>query len=665
MPTVQDMDGEVRELVRPWTLWWTKSPAYWKYDLTYIQDVAYDPVELVYQMGTDDCEENGPAEYCDQPLGTEAPASGFCCTCVDENECHRGGLVRGWGSSAHCLQFGFVTYGVYEIGPASTGYTVVVKIEKPAMDSSGNSIDFDNTEETLVEVNAQRPLAHAENGQLLVEIVGDLITTQAPENYQERYLVTLENIPDMILFGDVPMFSQDFMDYALIFDKDLFDLTGMTCEKIGIHWKGFYNQPARCQRDEGTCLTNQIIDKKREDDERKERGEQTLWYARSYCGGSMSGLLGNSSLDSTQKMLICPISSRQTTLMRIETSMEKFQFVQHIATGEIVSVETDSVQALTLGATVRVSMRNTGPVVALFTGGLDNCGPGLDHDTARVSSVEPNDTITWTFGIWTTGKSVEIPSCTATLWDARGVLLSGHDFGLNVTDLGRDSGSQHLDWNVTWDTGPAAECSGTCPSLFNIFCFVMHGCFGRLFAWLLFILSLIGVGVILYVAIQSGCLPVACSYIPQLCLGLLEWRARAGRKPRMQHAPHGVRGVAGMSGGLREYGVLGAEMRFPDKYSMHVGLGLGANWVSKSGAETGRMKSSMPNMTGMPSRKGMPNMKGVPKMTGMSTWKGGHGHTTGSAQGMKHVPSGKGGHGFTTGSARSPNYFPAGGFSSP
>jgi len=313
--------------------------------------------------------------------------------------------------------------------------------------------------------------------------------------------------------------------------------------------------------------------------------------------------------------------------------------VRHIAAGEIVSVETDNVQALKLGATVRVTVRNTGQVVASFTGGLENCGLGLDHDTARVSSVEPNDTITWTFGIWTTGESVERPSCTVSLWDVRGVLLSDQDFGLNVTEIVRDTGSQHLDWNVTWDSEPAAECSGTCPSLFNIFCFVVHGCFGRLFAWLLFIMSLIGVGVILYVAIQSGCLPVACSYIPQLFLGLLEWRARAGRKPRMQHEPHGMRSMAGMRGGFREYGVL--EMRFPYKYSMHV------------------------ERKGMPNGKAMPNMKFMPSMMGMSTWKGGHGFTKGSAQSRKHLPGRKGGHGFTKGSAQSPNYFSAWGFSSP
>ena len=69
---------------------------------------------------------------------------------------------------------------------------------------------------------------------------------------------------DMIMLKpDRPKSDSRTYDPALkwlFLDKNLFDPTGKTCDKIGISYEAFYLQQDKCFVYDGTCLGNQIED---------------------------------------------------------------------------------------------------------------------------------------------------------------------------------------------------------------------------------------------------------------------------------------------------------------------------------------------------------------------------------------------------------------------
>jgi hypothetical protein len=46
----------------------------------------------------------------------------------------------------------------------------------------------------------------------------------------------------------------------MFFDKSLVDFSGLTCNKIGVSYEGFYSESRACEKKPESCLHNQIED---------------------------------------------------------------------------------------------------------------------------------------------------------------------------------------------------------------------------------------------------------------------------------------------------------------------------------------------------------------------------------------------------------------------
>lgn len=348
---VTDADKKVQKLKKPWQVSWEKSQAFWRYPLRYVQDVNNKPKEGIKQVGWLQCNDNpkstAEAITCDVAyLGdTRVPDSeGFCCGC-DVGKVVNGEASRGTSScdlfsmsdTAHCLNFDELWYSVFEVAPPQIFYDITVRLQIPSAYVNGwRNVTYSETTMTL---SHQQPTAAVSDGTLRAELVGDLATAVAPHRFESKYLA----VPARPI-GHERVDANEQMKNAMLLDRSLFDLSGRTCDKIGVSYTAFRYQPEGCHRPAGSCLFEQLDDFHNEDSLRVQSGQQPQNLVSRYCEGAMEWVTEGTS--GMQFLLACPMTQRHTTLMRLEARAESAMFVTNVAPGRIIKAEAPAFEAL-------------------------------------------------------------------------------------------------------------------------------------------------------------------------------------------------------------------------------------------------------------------------------------------------------------------------------
>ena len=100
-------------------------------------------------------------------------------------------------------------------------------------------------------MSPQSPDARSADKSILVQLEGDLMTATAPNELSSLYLfVPSSPVTDPVV--------QAGMSAAMFIDKSLVTLDGTECNKIGVSYSAFRNQPNPCQQYVGSCLSNQL-----------------------------------------------------------------------------------------------------------------------------------------------------------------------------------------------------------------------------------------------------------------------------------------------------------------------------------------------------------------------------------------------------------------------
>ena len=91
------------------------------------------------------------------------------------------------------------------------------------------------------------------SSQVIGSLIGDFSGYKAIPDFQEKFLF-------------VPLFPlnhdrvKEGMKNWMLIDKSNVDKTGLTCNKIGVGYSAFRNQPNQCGASPQDCLHNQVED---------------------------------------------------------------------------------------------------------------------------------------------------------------------------------------------------------------------------------------------------------------------------------------------------------------------------------------------------------------------------------------------------------------------
>jgi hypothetical protein len=542
--SVKDLDGKERVLQQPIALTVSKSPLVVRYALMYVADVNSKPFENVGTTSLLNCMSDSSAPSTNSVCGSlfigekRVPSSeGFCCPCTLDQmlgfgshqrsniQCNLFTGLFGTGASIHCLRWGKIWYSLFRLNTPSLEATVHITLD------SGADLSL----------SSQAPVSTASvNGTFNItgRLVGSFGWKREPTDWGLSYMAASPNIPGSSIVDDERFTNWDPRDpfkYGLLIPQTQIDLSGRSCDKIGVSHNAFINnQGNRCTGHVSDCLHNQIED---------------IWSVATrddLIPRKLCQAIGGRFLHGDGYSLSCELaesSSDVPTSVLIEMNAMDVKIVTNVSIGVIANISSSTeIHALVQKTWVYIIVKNTGQLMSEFIVSISTCSPPslslpLSAHRLSIGSDESSEISIKIEDSQIVGANY---SCTASLTDPDGALLDSKVFTLTIDSVETDRGAQESDGGSS-DAARAGTsntltdaCSADCSSFFSLLCFVEHLCWERL-GWLLGTLG--GSSLLLFLFSKLGVYSVLWRVIKGCCSGSVKTKSSAHPGPSQTPRP--------------------------------------------------------------------------------------------------------------------------------
>ncbi|KAJ4774800.1 Protein HAPLESS 2 [Rhynchospora pubera] len=510
---VERVENQTMETIRtPPVISIFKSAAYALYDLTYIRDVAYKPVEFYVETrkcepdaGSDvvqQCErlrdENGHIIEHTQPV---------CCPCGPDRRVPTScgnvfdKMIKGKHNTAHCVRFPGDWFHVFGIGKRTLGFNMRIELKK------GSST-------TVVVIGPENRTVMSGDNFLRVNLVGDFAGYTSIPSFEDFYLVT----PRSNGGGQTQDLGTDFSRWMLL-ERVRFTLDGLECNKIGVGYEAFGTQPYFCGSPLWSCLHNQLSDFWEDDRSRLSRNQPPQYVV----AGRFERI--NQHPNAGTHSFSVGITEVLNTNLVIELSADDIEFVYQRSPGKIISINIPTFEALTQFGNATVTVKNTGKLEASYSLTFD-CTSGVSYMEEQFFIMKPEEVVTRPFYLYPTSDQAAKYECSAILKASDFAEVDRAECQFTTTATVLDNGTQvvvsvedkngvkgffqaikHI-WNAMWSglidffTGKA--CRRKCSSFFNFSCHMQYLCISWIVLFGLFIAILPTVIVLLWLLHQKG-----------------------------------------------------------------------------------------------------------------------------------------------------------------
>ncbi|KAG4386331.1 hypothetical protein GLYMA_11G026100v4 [Glycine max] len=336
-----------------------KTSAYALYQLTYIRDVPYKPEE--YYVKTRKCEPDAGAnvvKICERLRDEEGHIIEYtqpiCCPCGPQrwmpSSCGNffDKLTKGKANTAHCVHFPGDWFHVFGIGQRTLGFSVQIQVK------SGTKV------------------------------------SGSPGQPQD-------------LGRNISMW--------MLLERVRFTLDGIECNKIGVNYEAFNQQPNFCPSPFWTCLHNQLWNFREADLNRISRNQVPLYGLEGRferinqhpSAGSYSFSIG--------------ITEVLNTNLVLELSANDVEYVYQRSPGKIISVSVPTFAALTQFGVATITTKNTGEVEASYSLTF-NCSKDITLMEEQFLIMKPNEVTTQSCKIYPTTDQASKYFCAAVLKDS-------------------------------------------------------------------------------------------------------------------------------------------------------------------------------------------------------------------------------------------------------
>ncbi|CAL1375424.1 unnamed protein product [Linum trigynum] len=474
----------MQTLRRPPVITIHKSPAYALYQLTYIRDVAYKPVE--YSVKTRKCEPDANADVVKECVRLQDEtghviehSEPVCCPCGPwrrvPSSCGNffDKLVKGKANTAHCVRFPGDWFHVFGIGQRSVGFSIQIEVKVGSKVSE-------------VILGPENRTATSEDNFLRVNLIGDFVGYSSIPSFEDFYLV----LPRQGGSGHPQELGRNFSMWMLL-ERVRFTLDGVECNKIGVSYEAFNGQSDFCASPYWSCLHNQLWNFWDADQNRKSRKQPPLYLAE----GRFQRL--NEHPHAGTHTFSIGITEVLNTNLLIELRADDIEFVYQRSPGKIVGVTVPTFEALTQFGTATITAKNTGKVEASYSLTFD-CSKGVSLMEEQFFIMKPNEIATQSFKLYPTTDQAASYACLAILKDSNFNEVDRADCQFSTTATTIDNGSQiglfvppktggnlfsesiKMIWNKLWDglldfiTG--RTCRMKCDGFFDFKCHIQYIC---------------------------------------------------------------------------------------------------------------------------------------------------------------------------------------------
>eukprot|EP00392_Amoebophrya_sp_AT5.2_P002975 g2980.t1 len=331
----------------------------------------------------------------------------------------------------------------------------------------------------------------------------------------------------------------------MLLDKSFFDLSGETCDRIGVAWTAFKYQSEGCERTPGDCVKNQIENFHEEDTARGE--ENPLYFVKRYCDGLMEGeQVVDDAGYIVDEYFMCPIDQRHTTMVRLELKADQMRFVSNVGKAVIVQVEVKDFEAFSGAGILEASLTSESDFRAEFSLGV-RCSSGVTPapvPAVFLDALEEKRKVE--IQVMANSKEEMAGECTLNLLDKKGRLLDTKAASFTVlqtrekSSLGTTRGSINASQMDAYEYGEG-ECSDVC-GFFDLGCHFKY--FGA--CWWNLLLALAA-----YLAIAVGVwwlITGKCNPLLRMMFPAMRRREEARRAARTKSEREHRKKVSGSSG---------------------------------------------------------------------------------------------------------------------
>ena len=437
--TTNGNDKEQSHLKSPIRITVTKTKVHLTYNIVYEQTVNGHPYEeVVKRFGwrIENCrdQDHEANTQCGFALDKEnnriADSAGFCCRCHSAGQeirgVHKCTNIQAFTNrfSAHCLRMGKLYYDAYSIKPPTVEYKIHVKVEMGREADRSDGLPFDWEEIETITVTPKSDTLTSQKG-VTAKIHGDYAPISAIETFEDRILLVPSLSQKRNTRGNYARVYKEGAKSWLLIPVSKVDLSGLSCDRVGVGYTAFKNQISRCNYKNGSCLGNQPWDLYLTSEGIRNKTRENKYYTseneKGYFLEQSCKIHKYTSADRLQ--IKCEDLGTHTTKITLELEADDVKLVRNIASGVILKINASNFEALTEFGRVTIDIENTGTLTSGFNLGM-MCPEGLTSIRNKKTSLEAGERKSVEFRVQSFIKEGKTYTCTAMLWDS----------GLNTVD---------------------------------------------------------------------------------------------------------------------------------------------------------------------------------------------------------------------------------------
>ncbi|GLJ26960.1 hypothetical protein SUGI_0527880 [Cryptomeria japonica] len=424
------LTGKVRVFDEPPKIRVSKSPAFALYALHYLKDVNSEPKEIIVE--TRKCEEDSDKtvgtckrlrDKNGKPIDITQPK---CCPCGSKSRWpyHKCGSrmgiierIKGKRNTAHCLRFVGSWFHVFEVGRRQIGFNVKIEV------SQGDE------KLIIINVNPQNKRAVSNDNFLKANLIGDFSGYRSVPSFDNMYL----SIPAQNL-GKPKKLGNDFMKWMLI-ERTRYTLDGTECDKIGVDFVGFSNQPSFCSAPLGTCIQQQLINYLQFDTARVDRNQIPEYLVgRRFSRINQHPGAGPNSFSIG---ILEPLNSR----IILEIKADDIRFTVNKSPGKITAIFIPHFEALSQFGNASIFTINTGELEASYSLHF-SCQEGVNPMLDQQYSMKPTEVVACMFEVIINKANTSTFNCTAILKNSGFEEVDRQDTWFTIDNVAYNTGNQ-------------------------------------------------------------------------------------------------------------------------------------------------------------------------------------------------------------------------------
>ncbi|CAK9813390.1 Hapless 2, partial [Anthophora quadrimaculata] len=277
--------------------------------------------------------------------------------------------------SAHCLRFSDLWYSVYRLEEPVVVHKVHLQIYVKQTSPDGSTIWKDLTNGSTIRLGTFDK--HYRNKERTMS----LTYTDVKVTSHTRYSLDPGNdrllIPSSTLPGKRSKYSEaeGWSSEYLVVQADKINEDASKCDKAGVGFTAFVNQPDRCERVSGTCLRNQPMDYWRHDVEARKSGRAGCYFLSNFARVPSEAIKYNVNGNGSREFLALEYHSPHVSVIDVELADDYNALLRAGSSGRLTEVHVDNTAIDYTVITVLIT--NKGSSSSSYRARITDCPKGL------------------------------------------------------------------------------------------------------------------------------------------------------------------------------------------------------------------------------------------------------------------------------------------------